>query len=129
MLHALRAKGASRHARAHHLTSNFSKKFLGRPPGPPTAGWGTPSAHSPLSTSCLALRIIFQALAMPLSMNHKNTLFLNLMFMSFLPNKNGSKTEKARLHLYTKYHEAEIESHSMGPCVNAVCQISRCCDK
>jgi hypothetical protein len=26
-------------------------------------------------------------------------------------------------------HRPEIESHSMGPCVNAVCQILRGCDK
>jgi hypothetical protein len=74
--------------------------------------------------------------------------------------KNGSKTEKAGLHMYTKYHEAvmllkfsttvltidvenltwlvnrkrmsirpEMESHNMGPHVNAVNHISRSCGK
>jgi hypothetical protein len=71
--------------------------------------------------------------------------------------KNGSKTEKAVLHMYTKYHEAvkcysnflpltidvenltksvnrkwisnrpEMVSHNMGPYVNAVNHISRGC--
>jgi hypothetical protein len=34
MLHALHAKGASKHARAHDLTSNFSKFSGGDPPYP-----------------------------------------------------------------------------------------------
>jgi hypothetical protein len=59
ILHVLRAKGASRHARARHLTSNFSKYFGGTP-GPPPAGGVYPL---PL---CLVSRIFFQALATPL---------------------------------------------------------------
>jgi hypothetical protein len=72
--------------------------------------------------------------------------------------KNGSKTGKDGLHLYTKYHDAvmlrkklpltiyvenltksenrkwmsnrpEIEPQGMGPRVNVLCQISRGCDK
>jgi hypothetical protein len=64
MLYALRAKGVSRHARAHNLTSNFSKFSGGEPP---PAGGGHSLPHAPpLGTSCLALRIILQALATPL---------------------------------------------------------------
>jgi hypothetical protein len=66
MLHALSAKGASRHARVNDLTSIFSK-FSGGDPLTPTSGRGTPLLHAPpLGTSCLALRVIYQALATPL---------------------------------------------------------------
>jgi hypothetical protein len=64
---------------------------------------------------------------------------------------NGSTTEKAGLHMFTKYHEAvmaidvenltklvnrewmstrpELESHNMGPHANVVNHISRGCGK
>ncbi len=47
MLHALRAKGSSRHARAHHLTSIFKKFSGGGPPDPPSGRGVSPPATSP----------------------------------------------------------------------------------